>query len=133
MARADEIRMAARASLEAYRADPEYQFILTHREEIPPKVQKKICIGAVLGYVGGLEHAIAAGDLVSMRRHGCPDGYLRSFESCAQHVREFLNDGEDFAAIQDIEEPEDEGFDEDHDEEFCEEPEHDFDGMTMSM
>jgi len=65
MARPNEIRTAARASLEAYRAAPDYQFILAHREEIPPKTRDKLCIGAVLGYVSGLEHPISEDDLVN--------------------------------------------------------------------
>jgi hypothetical protein len=54
-----------------------------------------------------------------MRRHERPDGYLDSFISCAQRMREFMYDDEDF--------------EEDFDEELCEEPEHEFGGMTMTM
>ena len=129
MARPDEIRAAARASLEVYRADPDYQFIAAHREEIPDKVQKKLCIGAVLGYVSGLERAIAEDNLVDMRRHEDPGSYLPSFVSCARQMRKCLYDGEDFAGIQGNEDPEDE----DYGEGFEEEPEEEFGGMIMTM
>ena len=125
MARPDEIRAAAKASLEVYRADPDYQFIAEHREEIPEKVQKKLCIGAALGYVSGLERAIAEDNLVAMRRHEDPDSYLPGFVSCARQIRECLYDGEDFAGIQGNEDPEDEDFEE--------EPEEEIGGMTMTM
>ena len=129
MARPDEIRAAASASLEAYRADPDYQFIAEHREGIPEKTQKKLCIGAVLGYVSGLERAIGEDDLVGMRRHEDPNSYLPSFVSCAQQMCEFLFDGENFAGTQGNEELEDE----DYGEDFEEEPEEEFGGMTMTM
>lgn len=136
MARPDEIRAGARASLAAYRADPDYQFILKHREEIPEKKQSKLYIGAVLGYVSGLEHAIAADDFVAMRRHERPDGYLSSFESCARRMRDFMSGGMDSADTPAPAEPEDEGFDEELDEgyggDFDDEPEEGF-GMNMSM
>ena len=52
MARPDEIRAAARTSLEAYRADPDYQFILEHRDEIPVKLQKKKNKNSVQDLIG---------------------------------------------------------------------------------
>ena len=125
MARPDEIRAAAKASLAAYRADSHHQFILAHRDEIPEKMQSKLYIGAVLGYVSGLERAIAEDDLVSMRRHEYAERYLDSFESCTQRMREFLADGLETAEEAAIDEPEDEDFDE--------EPEQEFGGMTMTM
>ena len=129
MARSDEIRAAAKASLETYRADPSYQFVLAHREEIPEKMQSKLYIGAVLGYVSGLERFIAEDDLVAMRRHEHAERYLDSFEPCAQRMQEFLSDGLNPVGATVCDEPEDEGFDEEYDEE----PEEDFGGMTMTM
>jgi len=137
MARPDEIRAAARASLEAYHADPDYQYILSHRDEIPPKLQDKMYIGAVLGYVSGLEHAIAEDDLVAMRRHESPAGYLDSFESCARRMQEFLSDGIDSADAPAPDEQEDEDIDDCYGEEcgegFDEEAEQGFGGMTMRL
>jgi len=137
MARPGEIRAAARASLETYLADPDYQYILAHRDEIPEKMQNKMYIGAVLGYVSGLEHAIAEDDLVAMRRHERPDGYLDSFVYCVQRMYDFISRGMDSADAQTDDEPEDEGFeeelDEDYGEGFNEEAEQGFGGMRMSM
>jgi len=133
MARPDEIRAAAKASLEAYRADSSYQFILAHRDEIPEKVLSKISFGAVQGYVIGLEHAISKDNLVDMRRHERPDGYLDSFESCVRRMREFMSGGIDSSDIHSNDESEDEGAEEGFDEDFDEEPEQNFGGMTMTM
>jgi len=116
MARPDEIRAAAKASLEAYHADPDYLFILAHRDEIPLKMQCKMYIGAVLGYASGLESAIAEDDLVAMRRHEHADSYLSSFESCARRMHEFLSDGMEIADAPTPDEPEDEDFDDGYDE-----------------
>jgi len=137
MARPDEIRAAAGASLEAYRADPDYQFIVDHREEIPEKMRGKLSVDVATRYVAGLELAIAKDNLVDMRRHECPDNYLDSFGSCAQGMRDFLSDGMEPVDIHADDETEDEGFEEepgeDLDEDFGEEPEQEFGGMTMKM
>jgi len=136
MAQPDEIRAAAQASLEAYRADPSYLFIIEHREEIPEKMRCKMYIDAVLGYAAGLERAIAEDDLVSMRRHEHPAGYLDSFASCARRMQEFLSGGMDSADASAPDEPEDEDFDDDYDEDCGEdfdEDEQGFGGMTMRM
>jgi len=136
MARPDEIRVAAQISLDTYLTDPHYQFILTHRDEIPEKMQKKMYIDAVLGYAAGLERAIVEEDLVVMRRHDHASGYLESFESCAQRMQDFLSGGMDSADVPTPDEPMDEGFDDEYDEEYGEdfdEDEQDFGGMTMRM
>jgi hypothetical protein len=88
MARPDEIRAAATASLAAYKADPDYEYIRRHRDDFSPKTIKKLSIDNVLNYAAGLEHAIANDDLIAMRRHERPDGYLESFASCVQRMRE---------------------------------------------
>jgi len=133
VARADEIRAAARASLEAYRADPDYQFILTRHDEIPPKARDKMLVGYAMNTVIGLENAIAKDVLVSMRRHGQPDSALKTFKNCAGQMRDFFSGGMDSVAGPALDEPEDEGFNEELDEDFDEDPEQEFSGMTMKM
>ena len=133
MARPDEIRAAAKVSLEAYRANPDYQFLLAHREEIPTKAQKRMSLGNVLGYVTGLERAITNDDLVTMRIHRNAAHYLDSFKSTANHMRKFLSEDMVSGATMALPEPEDEDFDEDLDDDFDEEPEEEFGGMTMRM
>jgi hypothetical protein len=88
MARQDEIRAAAKTSLARYKTDPSYQYIRRHRDDFSPKTLKKLSVDNVIGYATGLEHAIAKDDLVTMRRHERPDGYLESFTSCARKMRE---------------------------------------------
>jgi len=80
MARADEIREHARQSLQIYLADPNYQYLLRHRDSLSPKAQKETSVAAVLKYAAGLKAAIERDDLVAMRRHECSDIYLDSFE-----------------------------------------------------
>ncbi len=92
VARADVIREHARQSLQIYLADPNYQYLLRHRDDLSPKAQKETSIAAVLNYAAGLKAAIERDDLVAMRRHEYPDRYLDSFACCAQEVRQILED-----------------------------------------
>ena len=89
--------------------------------------------GAKQEDAAGLEHAIAEDNLVDMRRHERPDGYLDSFASCAQRMQEFMLGGMDSVNIHSNDESEDEDVEEGFDENFDEEPEQEFGGMTMEM
>lgn len=77
MARSEEIRSHAKDSLAAYLADPYYQYLIHHWEELDDEGLKKTSIRSVLNYVQGLKTAIRKDDLVS-------------FRSCAEKVRDFL-------------------------------------------
>jgi len=88
MARPDEILAAAKASLAAYQADPNYQYLLRHQGDFSPKTRQKLPIDAVLNYAQGLKRAIENNDLITMRRHERAEGYLDSFASCAQKMRD---------------------------------------------
>jgi len=87
MARPDKIRTAARAALERYKADLNYQYLLQHRDGFTPKTRGRLCIDAVIGYATGLEHAINEDKLVDMRRHERCEGYLKSFEDCVRRMQ----------------------------------------------
>jgi hypothetical protein len=87
MARPDEIRRNAAATLERYLADPDYKFLCKRVEGLNPKQAKQICIRNVINYAQGLYDAIRNDDLVTMRRHERAEGYLESFASCAEKVR----------------------------------------------
>jgi hypothetical protein len=87
MARADEIRAGSKKSLEAYKADPDYQFICRRISRLTERQKKETYIDAVIGYVTGLEHAIDKGDLITMRRHEVASRYADSFSTCAERVR----------------------------------------------
>ena len=122
MARQDEIRAAARASLARYKADPDYQYILRHQDDFNPKTKDKLRIDAVLGYVSGLEQFIAKDDLVSMRRHQRAESYLGSFEDCARRMRETPREEVQMslfsASAGGDDEPDDEEYDEGLDEDY---------------
>lgn len=90
MANADEIREAAGKSLEVYRSNPTYQWCIEQAKRIPEKLLKKTVIPNILGYVSGLESSIRNDDLVSMRRHRDPQGYMDSFERCKQEIEKLL-------------------------------------------
>ena len=94
MARAEEIRAHAKASLVSYHADPYYQYLLHHREKLDDAGLKKTFIRPVLNYAQALETAIQEDDLVTMRRHERADRYLDSFRSCAVKVRDVLENQE---------------------------------------
>ena len=90
MARADEIRAAAKNALEAYKADDNYRYIRRHADAVIGKERHDLCIDNVLGYVTGLERATRDDDLVAMRSHRDPSWRLQSFERCAVGIRAAL-------------------------------------------
>ena len=94
MARAEEIRAHAKDTLAASHADPYYQYLLHHREELDDAGLKKTSIRAVLNYAHSLETAIQEDDLVTMRRHERAERYLDSFRACAEKVRDVLENQE---------------------------------------
>lgn len=94
MANPERIRVQARQSLKAYLADPNYQYILRHRDSLSPKQSKELCVGAVLGYASGLQKSIAQDNLVEMRCHREPERYLESFQDCADKVRQAMETAE---------------------------------------
>lgn len=87
IARADEIREKANASLALYLSDGNYQYLSKRIDSLDPKQAKELSVRNVLGYAAGLEIAIEEDDLVTMRRHRNPDTYLSSFASCAEKVK----------------------------------------------
>ncbi len=87
MARSDEIRANAQKSVQLYKADKNYHFLLSQVNKLHPKHVKETCIRNVINYVKGLEQAIASGDLISMRRHEISDRYIESFFECAEKVK----------------------------------------------
>lgn len=111
MARADEIRENARKAMEIIDADGNLKFIREQSASLSEAQLKQFCISAVINYAENLRRAIAADDLVIMRRYEHPDGYLESFESAAIKIRnpESMRQINDNPAVCD---PED-------DEEFC--------------
>lgn len=122
MAKPDEIRMAARKSLEIYKADEDYRYILSHISLLGAKDQKRLCAGNVLGYVSHLEDCIQKDDLVYQRLHGNADRYLDSFKGCAKQIRELLSQKEQLPLLfSSAGAPQADDSDEDMDEEYqCE-------------
>ena len=55
------------------------------------KELKRSCIENILGYVTGLEDAIANDDLVTMRRHEYADRYIDSFERGVQELQQIFS------------------------------------------
>lgn len=87
IARGEEIRSNAQKAVQLYKAAPNYQVLLSRVDRLHPKDIKETCIRNVINYVKGLEQAIASDDLISMRRHENPDGYIKSFLECAEKVK----------------------------------------------
>lgn len=91
IARSDEIRQNAAATLKIYQADEKYLWCAAHVSELTEKELKRSCIGNILGYVSGLEEAIANDDLITMRRHEHPDRYIDSFERSVQEINQIYS------------------------------------------
>jgi|GEM_PF-477430 len=87
MARADEIRVNARATLDKYLKDPNYLYIVEHYNDFTPKTREKLHIDNVLGYVSGLRKYIEEDKLVDMRRHENHERYAKSFEDCVKKMQ----------------------------------------------
>mgnify|MGYP000847428258 CR=1 FL=1 len=87
IAKADDIREKAKASLALYLSDKDYQYLSKRVDGLDPKQEKKLHVRNVLNYALGLEMAIREDDLVTMRRHRNAENYLPSFKSCAEKVR----------------------------------------------
>ncbi|MDR0851760.1 MAG: hypothetical protein LBN36_04645 [Clostridiales Family XIII bacterium] len=88
MARPDEIRAAARASLKIYQENPDYQYILEHQDDFTQKTLDKLYVHNALAYVSGLKNEIAKDDLVMMRRHEEPEWCLYCLKACADRMKE---------------------------------------------
>ena len=91
IARSDEIRQNAAATLKIYQADEKYLWCQKRFSELTEKELKRSCIGNILGYVSGLEEAIANDDLIAMRRHEHPDRYIDSFERGVQEINQIYS------------------------------------------
>ena len=91
MARADEIRRNAAATLKVYLADEKYLWCAAHVLELTAKELKRSFIENIIGYVTGLQSAIAEDDLVTMRRHEHPERYSESFERGVKEINKILS------------------------------------------
>lgn len=87
MSRAEEIQQNARASLEIYLANEDYQYLKENTQKYSKKDLEKISLYNVLRYVDSLIYAIKNNDLISMRRHENPKGYLQSFSDCKKKLQ----------------------------------------------
>ena len=87
MARPDEIREKARKAMEIIDADENLKFIREQSASLSERQIKQWCIPAIINYAENLRRAIAADDLIIMRRYEHPDSYLESFESAAIKIR----------------------------------------------
>lgn len=90
MARRGEIADHARESLARYEVNPDYLYLLENREKLNEAEQKIICVSNIIRYVSALKDAITRNDFVYMRRHEHSECYIRSFQNCAERMREIL-------------------------------------------
>ena len=120
MARSDEIRSNAQKSLEIYQSDPHYLYCKKYAHELTEKELKRFPVENVLGYVSGLEDAIATDDLLTMRRHEDANRYLDSFVRCESEIKKIFSEREldPQMSLFDFAEPEPNDFQDDENEEF---------------
>ena len=102
MARADEIREAAKKSLDIYQSDPTYQWCIEQVKRISDKMLKNSLIPNLLSYVTALEGYIENDDLVGMRRHRDPNRYMDNSERCKREIEKLLPQIEQNQQIDDI-------------------------------
>ncbi len=88
MARPDEIRENARKAMEIIDADENLKFVREQSASLSEQRIKQWCIPAIINYAENLRRAIAADDLIIMRRYEHLDSYLESFESAAIRIRD---------------------------------------------
>lgn len=87
MARPDEIRENARKAIEIIDADENLKFVREQSASLSETQLKQWSIPAIINYAENLRRAIAADDLVIMRRYEHLDSYLESFEAAAQKIK----------------------------------------------
>lgn len=92
IARTDEILLNAKRSLELYRNNEDYHYLVCNIHRLNKKQIKELSCINVLNYVNGLQDAIQSGDYVSMRRHEDPSSYMESFKNCRGKVEAILKD-----------------------------------------
>lgn len=92
MARPEEIRAGAKSALALYLSDQNYRYLTNRIGILPRKEAEQLHLESLLRNVKNLEQAIAGDNLVAMRRHQRPYGYLESLAKCAQQVRELTPD-----------------------------------------
>lgn len=92
MARADEIRKNAKKSLEIYKRDKDYLYLLDTIGLLNKRQINDTCIQNVIGYCRGLEIYINNNNLVAMRRHEDPERYVKSFSECRKRVENILGE-----------------------------------------
>jgi hypothetical protein len=88
MARPDEIRENARKAMKIIDSDKNLKFVREQAPSLSEAQLKQFCIDAIINYAENLRRAIAADDLVIMRRYEHLDRYLDSFESAALKIRD---------------------------------------------
>ena len=88
MARPDEIRENARKAMEIIDADENLKFVREQFPSLSEQQKKQYCLPAIINYAENLRRAIAADDLIIMRRYEHLDSYLESFESAAIKIRD---------------------------------------------
>lgn len=92
MARAEEIRINARKSLEIYNKHPDYLYLVDAIKDLNKKQINDTSINHVIGYVRGLAMFIEKDLLLDMRRHEDPERYIESFTSCRKVVEKILGE-----------------------------------------
>ena len=86
MARADEIRQAARKTLAVYEKDQNYLALCEKGKQISTKQKKEVYFELIMWDVTGLRKAIEEDDLVFMRRHEDPTVSVACFKSCLERI-----------------------------------------------
>lgn len=95
IARRDEIRENAKISLEVYKKDENYLYLVEAMSKLDDKQRKQCCIENVIRYVTELKMFISSDSVLEMRSHEQCKIYLESFEHCRMIVEKILKNVEE--------------------------------------
>ena len=90
MARREEIQAAAKKTLQIYKENKDYQWLVENSPLLSENERKKTGIYYALGYVEQLEKALEQDDCVLMRTHEVPEHYVEILRNCHERVVQIM-------------------------------------------
>lgn len=95
MANPEEIREKAKKSLEEYEINEDFKYSVMNESKLTEKQKNTLCYMNIIGYKKGLEMAIQRDDLVTMRRHRNPSGYIEAFSKLRKSIQKLIGESEE--------------------------------------
>lgn len=90
MARREEITAAAKRTLQIYKENKDYQWLMENSPLLSENERQKTGLYYALGYVEQLEKALEQDDCVLMRTHEVPEYYVEILRNCHERVVQMM-------------------------------------------